>query len=452
MSMGAIPACIPQQETCPRPTPPPLVKAPSALKATLRPKPVRVYTPPRLLGEIKIAAVGDVIPHGAVLRSAAQANQRDASGHSTNNRGFDALFAGVRAELATADLVFANLETPISPKTGRKSIPFLFNAPPSLVSALKKIGVNLISFANNHVYDQNRRGFIESLGHLEKSGLTFAGSGRTCAQARAAKLVKVKGFNIAFVAASNLYNQRLNRGDNKPCAAELEEKRIVEEVRKARKLGANMVILSLHWGIEYQTRPRESDVGLSERLFEAGVDVILGHHPHVLQPVEVYQAKDGRICLVAYSLGNFISNQSRFFIQGLHPDPMGNPRDGAILKFSVVRKDYGNGQVKTELGRLTLQPLWTQNNALERKRDKKLPVHIRVVVDDLAALDNQRQRACASNPKQHFESKKRLELMRLRRRMAAGILGEGLVPAARSLQKKIACTSPAPKEKQKTSP
>ncbi len=410
------------------PSRPALPPAPPALKPTPAPgAAVKKPEPPRRLATVRIAAVGDVIAHGDVLRSAVDADLKNKKGKSINHGGFDDLFDGVREELGKADLVFVNLETPIAPRTGRKTIPYRFNAPLPLLQALVGVGVKLVSIANNHVYDQKRKGLVETLDHLDESGLVYAGAGRTCKQARAAKIVEVHGIKLAFMAGSTLYNQRLNKGAGKPCAFEFDEKLALEEVAAARKAGAELVILSLHWGTEYRTAPGRSEIDLAHRLFEGGVDVILGHHPHVLQPVEVYRAVDGRICLVAYSLGNFLSNQSRFYVHGLQPERMGNTRDGAMVRFSAVRKDYGDGLVRTELADLMVLPLWTDNNALDRLRDEKLPVLIRVVVDDRAAVEVQQRLACAEDKKQVLEMKKLLQLYLDRRRIAGRILGKDLL-------------------------
>lgn len=396
------------------PTPAPATRAPAIPQA-------------REVARVRFAAVGDVISHGDVLRSAEAADVLGVDGKSVNHEGFSALLEEVSADLAGHDLAFANLETPIAPDSGARSVPFMFNAPPALVEALQATGFNLLSFANNHVYDQRRAGLDESLRRLDATGVTYAGAGRSCAEARRAKLVERKGIRVAFLATSRLYNQRLNRKPDEPCAAEFDEPAVLAEVAAARKAGADWVVLSIHWGAEYHTAPAPSDVELAHRLLEGGVDVILGHHPHVLQPVEIYRAADGRLGLIAYSLGNFLSNQSRFYVHGVQPAKMGNPRDGTILRFSVRRVDYGQGQVRTELADVSVQPLWTRNNALDRQRDGSLPVIIRPVADDRSAALIQTCLACLKDPKARVELMRRLRVVTERRAIAAGILGEDLL-------------------------
>ncbi len=416
--------------------------AASAAAPTPAPTPAPVLPQAREVARVQFAAVGDVISHGDVLRSAEAADALGVDGKSVNHAGFSALLEEVRPDLAGHDLTFANLETPIAPDSGGRSVPFMFNAPPALVEALQAAGVNLLSFANNHVYDQRRAGLDESLRLLDATGVTYAGAGRTCADARRAKRVERNGIRMAFLATSTLYNQRLNRKADEACASEFDEAVVLAEVAAARKAGAEWVVLSIHWGDEYHTAPATETVELAHRLLEGGVDVILGHHPHVLQPVEIYRAADGRLGLVAYSLGNFLSNQSRFYVHGVQPAKMGNPRDGAILRFSVVRMDYGQGQVRTELADVSVQPLWTRNNALDRQRDADLPVIIRPEADDRSAAEIQARLACAKDPGGRVELMRRLRVVTERRAIAAGILGEDLLrdPIA---PEKPTCAKPA---------
>lgn len=391
------------------------------------PKPVLQPQTPEVIARVRFVATGDVISHGDVLRSASDANIRDSSGTSLNHGGFDELFSEIRDDFKDIDLGFANLETPVAPKSGAKTVPFMFNAPPSLLYALKSLGISMVSFANNHVYDQKRPGLVETLKNLRKAGLTFAGSGDTCAQAQAAKFIEVKGVKIAFLASSMLYNQRLNTAPGKPCASEFRKESVLKEVKKARKDGADLVILSLHWGKEYHTSPPEENVEMAHSLLDGGVDVLLGHHPHVLEPVEVYKASDGRVCIVAYSLGNFLSNQSRYYVHGLQPAKVGNTRDGVLLRFSAVKKAYGKNLTRVELADLTVQPIWSMNNALEYRKDRNMPRIIRPVADDRAAARIQGRLKCARDSKLRIALLKKLKLYLDRRKIAGEILGEDLL-------------------------
>jgi poly-gamma-glutamate synthesis protein (capsule biosynthesis protein) len=141
-------------------------------------------------------------------------------------------------------------------------------------------------------------------------------------------------------------------------------------------------VVSIHWGIEYATAPRPEDVDIAHKMLDAGASVIVGSHPHVLQQVETYKTADGRNTVIFYSLGNFLSNQSRTYVDGLMPDKDGDPRDSLIGLFSAVRKDYGPGGVRVELGHVGILPAWGENNRNELASGRaKTPVIHPVLID-----------------------------------------------------------------------
>jgi poly-gamma-glutamate synthesis protein (capsule biosynthesis protein) len=119
---------------------------------------------------------------------------------------------------------------------------------------------------------------------------------------------------------------------------------------------------------------------MAHKMLDAGATVIVGHHPHVLQPVESYKTQDGRDALIFYSLGNFLSNQAREYRLG-QADKEGDPRDELIGQFSVVRKDYGAGGIKTELANVGILPVWGENNRNELGSTAKTPVIRPVLMD-----------------------------------------------------------------------
>ena len=346
------------------PTGPPLTAAP--------PPPTPVVE-----ASARIAAVGDIMMHGMVQKSARVAAGADPP---APHGGFSALFDEVAPALRRADIAFGNLETPIAPKHGTGVRPMVFNAPPVLLTALHDAGFDIVSFANNHVYDQGVAGFTETLEQLDASPLAHAGGGSTCEEAKTPVVLTVNGLKIAFLAASDLYNDQLNAGPKDPCSFVFDTAQIIAAASGARTAGADAVVLSVHWGSEYQVVPHASHVTAARAIIDGGVDLILGHHPHVLQPVETWTAPDGRIGVIAFSLGNFVSNQSAWYRHGSNGIAAGNPRDGALLEVDVVRRAYPSpdGPVhRIELDNLSVWPLWTDNNTqVGRGKD---PVRIEVV-------------------------------------------------------------------------
>jgi len=194
-------------------------------------------------------------------------------------------------------------------------------------------------------------------------GLPFYGAGRTAQEAAKGLRLEKNGVRIAFLGASAFFNQsqHVSPDPAKSHVNKLEDGAAMIEAVKAAREDSDFVIVSLHWGEEYQTQPRESEVETAHALCDAGVDVVLGTHPHVLQPLEIYEVSDGRTCLIAYSLGNFISNQSRHFVFGVSSDKVGDTRDGAILRFAIAKRDYGVGGVRAELADVSYAPTWTMN-------------------------------------------------------------------------------------------
>ena len=325
---------------------------------------------PHELAQVSFAVAGDVIPHEPVRAAAAASAASD----TTNSQGWGALFSDVADVFHHADFGFVNLETPVAPAHSHGSKPFMFDAPVALLEGLKASGIKIVSFANNHVMDQGWPGFIETRQHLRESGLIFAGSGDTAVLAWQPVFTEANGIKVGWLGITRWLNGNRNPDkDDQPHvnffpypndsggAPGADEDQVLAAVKAARAL-CDFLVVSIHWGGEYAPAPRPEDVDIAHRMLEAGASVIVGHHPHVLQPVETYRTQDGRNAVIFYSLGNFLSNQSRNYVDGLMPDKDGDPRDEMIGLFSAVRKDYGPAGVRVELGHVGILPVWSENN------------------------------------------------------------------------------------------
>lgn len=413
---------------------PSLPALPELPAPVVAPAPAEVPPPPPAVEDLasaRIGVTGDIMMHGMVQRSAKDADRIDAD-VSINHQGYDALFEHVRDLLGPLDLAFGNLETPIAPKTGTGVKSMVFNAPPVLLPALSSTGFDVVSFANNHVYDQGRKGLVESIEQLEASDLRFVGAGRTCAEARAARLVDVNGLKLAWIGSTDLYNDDQNKGPDEPCVATLGDGAwVLEEAARAKAAGADLVLLSVHWGVEYQTKPEPRHEALAHALIEGGVDAIVGHHPHVLQPIELFETADGRTGLVIYSLGNFISNQSAWYVPGMHAVAAGNPRDGVLVTFSAVRRRYNRGPepiVRAEIADVRAIPLWSLNNTQKRAGDE--PVVIRPIPTEARRAQLEAALADAPDERTRLLLTKELTEMERRQAQVASILGPALLPDA----------------------
>ncbi|WP_306589440.1 CapA family protein [Geothrix sp. 21YS21S-4] len=341
---------------------------------------------------IRIAAVGDILMHGDVKAAAER-----------HPRGFSGLWEDVAPLFQEADIAFANLETPIAPATGRPGVPMQFNAPASLPAALRASGLAILSTANNYAFDQGPRGVRETLERLRAEGLVAVGSGEDRRRAETAQLLERRGVKVAFLAFTGVFNADLNHRDEEPWVRPLDLESALAAVREARR-GADLVVVSLHWGNEYQRKPTERQRLWARRFVEAGCDLLLGHHPHVLQPAEVVEA-GGRKALVAYSLGNFISNQDRTYrVQS--PAAEGDSRDGAVLVATFERQ----GET-LHLAEIRFEPLWTDNTwGADASRE------IRVV-----RIAEAERRVLSPDPA-------RLRLLHLRRERIAERVGKTFVP------------------------
>jgi poly-gamma-glutamate synthesis protein (capsule biosynthesis protein) len=261
---------------------------------------------------ITIAAVGDVIPHARILSAA-----RD---RHTDTYDFWPMFGPIAPYLAGADYAIANLETPLAgPETGYTGYPS-FNAPIELAHALTLSGVDLCATANNHCLDRGWPGIVGTLDRLDQAGLAHMGTYRSPIEKSTPLVVDIQGVRVGFLNYTAGVNGRLSPSPaQQGCAVNvLDVDAMAMDALAARMWGADIVIAIVHDGNEYQRQPSTRQVAVSQGradfagLLSRGVDVIIGHHPHVVQPIVRVAAEPGRKvkdAYVAYSVGNFISNQ-----------------------------------------------------------------------------------------------------------------------------------------------
>jgi poly-gamma-glutamate capsule biosynthesis protein CapA/YwtB (metallophosphatase superfamily) len=362
--------------------------------------------------------------------------------------GWDEEFADVADVFRSVDFGFVNMETPVAPKHSVGSKAFQFEAPVALIEALKFSGVKIVSFANNHVFDQGYPGFNETLEHLRAEGMLFAGSGDSADDAWKPVIVEKNGIKIGFLGMTRWLNGRRNpEKDGAPHVAFFpyagesggapgrDEAGVLDAIKSA-KAGCDFLIVSIHWGIEYAPAPRPEDEDAAHKFLEAGAGMVIGHHPHVLQPMETYQTQDGRRCVIIYSLGNFLSNQSRDYVNGLAPDKDGDPRDEMLVKFSVVQRDYGAGGVQFELADVGALPIWEENNHLRLRNGKeKTPVIKPEFIDRLIPQLQERMDQLSAMPQPLAAEQKRefvqvtqeLELLKHRREIILARVGDDYV-------------------------
>ncbi|MFH0819273.1 MAG: CapA family protein [Patescibacteria group bacterium] len=227
------------------------------------------------LPEIEPASVS-LIAVGDVMLS------RDADTFMKKLGGYDYPYLETASYLQSGDIVFGNLETPITPGRKITTEEMVFRADPENASALKKAGFTIMSLANNHIMNFGMNGFADTKKYLDEADIKYiADSERTD--------IEIKGMEFAFIAFA--YNFSMNTD---------KLTWLVEEAKKQ----VDFVIVSMHAGTEYSATANTQQINFAHTAIDAGADLVLGHHPHVIQPIEKYKDK-----YIFYSLGNFVFDQ-----------------------------------------------------------------------------------------------------------------------------------------------
>ncbi len=277
-----------------------------------------------------VAASGDVLIHEAISLAA-----RTAEGYD-----FTPLFEPIAAWIESADLAICHLEGTLSPtNTGllyqfEQSHPALFNAPHEVAEALAATGYDACSTASNHSLDRGFTGITETLEVLDDAGLGHAGTART-PEEQGPSLYQVAGVTVGHLSAT--LGTNVPGSSDRPWEVDrIDADRLLADADEARLMGAEFVVVSLHWGTEYQPTPNGSQTGLAEILLASpDIDLILGHHAHVVQPIDRINGK-----IVVYGMGNHLSN-----IRGLPDGSKLGGEDGVIVHLTVTERPDGGFEV-----------------------------------------------------------------------------------------------------------
>jgi gamma-polyglutamate biosynthesis protein CapA len=221
-------------------------------------------------------------------------------GKQIARHGADWPFDKTRDILKGADLAFCNLECPLSTRGVAQKRRFLFRADPRQATTLHANGFDVVSLANNHTLDYGRNAMLDTVDAVRKAGMTPLGAGRIRTDALRVRVVKRGGLRVGFLAYNDLPSFGVVLLPDRPGVASLDSGSLPREI-KAAKSRCDVLVVSLHWGSEYMKIPTERQKAMAHLCIDSGADLILGHHPHVLQPTEVYRGKP-----IVYSLGAFI--------------------------------------------------------------------------------------------------------------------------------------------------
>jgi poly-gamma-glutamate capsule biosynthesis protein CapA/YwtB (metallophosphatase superfamily) len=240
-----------------------------------------------IAAEVRLAAVGDVLLARGV-------------GKAIHKHGASYPLSKAALILRKADLTFFNLECPLTRRGTPTHFIYLFRANPNLAFALKRGGLNVASLANNHTLDYGRVGLVDTITALRKAGVYSVGAGANRDQAIRLLIVRKNGLRVGFLAYSDICNFGSSPRSDRPTPALVQTDTLGAEIHAVRAK-ADVLIVSFHWGNQYWLRPSERQRKLARIAIDNGADLVIGHHPHVLQPYGTYRGKP-----IIYSLGGFV--------------------------------------------------------------------------------------------------------------------------------------------------
>lgn len=280
--------------------------------------------------KVSMSVIGDIMCHNSQYNDAYKNGEYD----------FSYVFDDIKEHIETADLAIGNLETTFAGKDrGYASYP-TFNTPEILAQDLKELGIDVVSTANNHSLDTGYKGIESTIDYLDEAGILHTGTYKSVEDQENIVIKEVNGLKFAFLAYTYGTNGIPVPSGREYCINLIDKEIIKTHLDLAKNLKPDVICVNMHWGIEYQNSPNAEQEELANFLFENGVDIILGSHPHVLQKMESKEIllsngelKNG---FVIYSLGNFMSGQTK-----------ANTRNSIILKLDII-KEGSTGNLRFE--------------------------------------------------------------------------------------------------------
>jgi poly-gamma-glutamate synthesis protein (capsule biosynthesis protein) len=292
----ATPAPDPTPAPTPSPTPEPTPEP--------TPTPIPVYT-------AKLQFGGDILLHTNSMKGALQG---DGTYDFTNH------FADF-VPYVNGDFTCCNLESNIDVYGGNKDLSTYprFNLCYELIPGIQGLGIDLVTNANNHSVDKGFSGLVATLDNLDKAGLPHLGTYRNKEEHDKYTIIDVKGIKVGILAYTDSLNglNSLLSAEQKTFAVNTfnglstdDVPRMIEDMDKCRAAGAEIIVMVLHWGVEYRDAPRDAQVDIATALCAGGCDLLIGGHPHAVEPAMWMEGKDGKKSVCYYSLGNFFVDQN----------------------------------------------------------------------------------------------------------------------------------------------
>lgn len=283
--------------------------------------------------KITIAATGDIMFHGPQIKGAYESE--------TKTYDFNSTFEPIKKYIESADIAIGNFETVTAGPEHRYIGYPRFNSPKTSLEALKNVGYDILSTANNHSLDRGKEGIIETIENINSYGLKNIGTYKEPNDK--IYIRNVEGMKIAFLSytygcnelESLLTDEELNYMVNR-----IDDEKIEKDITKAKSENVDFVIVFIHWGNEYKREATLEQKELAQKMFDWGADAILGSHPHVIQKSEIVKV-EGEDKFVIYSMGNFISNQRFETVKNRYTE------DGVIVRLNL-EKDLINDKTRIE--------------------------------------------------------------------------------------------------------
>ena len=358
------------------------------------------FTPPKppvpiqLYDTVRLLFIGDVMQHGKQVKAALAAGN-PAAPEDPLSYNYSTTFKYIAENLRRADIAAANMEFPV----GDYPYGFYpnFNSPATIALEAKRSGINLFLTANNHMADQGGKGLEKTLQIYDTLGVRYIGSYRSAdeRESREPLIIRRKGIKIAFINFCYGLNCAL---DGKCVVNRMDSTLICRYIERAKEGGADLIVALPHWGEEYKSLPNKQQRRWAEMLFERGVRLIVGTHPHVPQLAEIELKSNGELKQAAiYSLGNYISNQST-------PN---QTQLGLMAEIALCRNRL-TGKVTVTAPQIT--PLWCFKAGEYENNYTVLPISGLLAHPERVAIPKEYERASTT-----YEQFKRENLIRVSR-------------------------------------
>lgn len=281
---------------------------------------------PRRTAAVHVVLAGDVLLHNGLWATAANDARKD--GRPAGVLDFGPLFGPVHRLVAGADLAVCHLETPLAPPGGPFSGYPLFAVPPRIAGGLRQAGFDVCTTASNHSLDQGQSGVRHTLRALDRQGIAHTGTARTPTEQRRPELVEVQGILVAVLSYTYGTNGLVATPGTEWSVNLADPARIRADARRAKERGADVVLVALHWGNEYRHEPSAAQLELARAVTRSRhVDLVYGHHAHVVQPVRRINGT-----WVIFGLGNLVAQQDPAIV-GVY--------EGIVAQVDLVRRPSG---------------------------------------------------------------------------------------------------------------